>query len=60
MTLSKSFSLTRCLSVLPSKDETRTYKTYKTNKRKSSLTSLVTCFILGKVYLKLTEDMPVV
>jgi len=28
------------------------------HKGKSSLTSLVACFILGKVYLKLTEDMP--
>jgi hypothetical protein len=36
---------------------------YHTNKGKSSLTSLVACFTLGKVYCKtgLTEnDMPVV
>ena len=42
----------------------RKYNTnYKINKGKSSLTSLVACFIIGKVYCKaeLTEDyMPVI
>ena len=37
--------------------------TYHTNNGKSSLTSLVACFILGKVYCKQElneDDMPVV